>query len=331
MVEMTAPAEVTATRSSGDAASPKRLTGPPVRRRVTSAAVDRGRWAHRAFITPGVLALIVLGLFPLVFIALAAFSESSLGKPFQDWVGTENFAEALTNADVTASLVRNVGYALLVAGLSVVFGVATAVALFRSVRSGSLVRTLLLLPLITPPVVVGILWKLIFNPSGGLLNTVLGGLGLLGAGREPVSVLASPVFALGGVALADVWEWTPLITLLVFAALLGQHPEVTEAALLDGASGWRLFRDITLPAIAGTIAAAFLIRVVLAFKVFDLVYVMTSGGPGTSTTTPSYLIYQAALQQFDVGRAATITLLLAVVVTVVTLPIVAVTRRLHHD
>lgn len=300
---------------------PRRLTHP-------GGTARGGRWAQRAFVTPGVLSLLVLGAYPLVYIALAAFSESSLGKPFQAWVGTANFAEALTNSDVTASLVRNVGYALGVGIASTVLGVATAVALFRAARAGSLVRTLLLLPLITPPVVVGVLWKLIFNPSGGLFNTLLE---LAGYSGGPVTVLASPFFALGGIAVADVWEWTPLIILLVFAALLGQQPDVTEAALLDGAHGWRLFRNITLPAIAGTVAAAFLIRVVLAFKVFDLVYIMTSGGPGTSTTTPSILIYQAALQQFDLGRAATITLLLAVMVTVVTLPIVALTRRLHND
>lgn len=273
------------------------------------------------------LSLVVLGLYPLIFIVLTALSESSLGRPFQDWVGTANIDAALADDDIIASLVRNTAYALLVAGSSVVLGVATAVALYRSARSGALVRTLLLLPMITPPVVVGILWKLIFNPSGGLFNTVLT---FFGHSGDPVSVLASPTLAFLGVAVADVWEWTPLIALLVFAALLGQDPEVTEAAALDGAGGIRLFGHITLPAIAGTIAAAFLIRIVLAFKVFDLVYIMTAGGPGQSTTVPAYLIYQAALQQFDLGRAGTITLLLAVVVTLVTLPIVAITRRLHH-
>jgi len=285
------------------------------------------RRAHRWFVAPGVLALVVLGVYPLVFVLLSSFSESSLGRPFRAWAGTANFAEALAGADVLVALARSVGYALAVSLASLVLGVATAVALHRSVRAGSAVRTLLLLPLITPPVVVGILWKLIFNPSGGLLNTVLTALGHQGA---PVSVLSSADWALAGVALADVWEWTPLITILVFTALLGQDPEVAEAAALDGAHGWRLFGSITLPAVGGTIAAAFLIRTVLAFKVFDLVFLLTAGGPGTSTTTPSYLIYQAALQQFDLGRAATITLLLAVVVTVVTLPIVALTRRLHR-
>jgi multiple sugar transport system permease protein len=294
----------------------------------------RARWrgrdatAHRLFVSPSVLSLIVLGFYPLIFIVLTALSESSLGRPFQEWVGTANLEAALGDDDVVASLLRNTIYAIFVSAASAVLGVATALALFRSARSGAVVRTLLLLPMITPPVVVGILWKLIFNPSGGLFNTVLSFFGYSG---DPVSVLASPTFAFLGIAVADVWEWTPLIALLVFAALLGQDPELTEAAALDGAGGIRLFAQITLPAIAGTIAAAFLIRIVLAFKVFDLVYIMTAGGPGQSTTVPAYLIYQAALQQFDLGRAGTITLLLAVVVTVVTLPVVAITRRLHHD
>ncbi|RUR01730.1 carbohydrate ABC transporter permease [Labedella endophytica] len=274
------------------------------------------------------LALVVLGGYPLVFIVLAAFTESSLGRPFQEFVGTATFETVLADADVTASLVRGVVYAVLVAVASVALGVATAVALWRSVRAGAVIRTLLLLPMITPPVVVGILWKLVFNPSGGLVDTVLGA---VVPGGATFSVLSDPVLAFLGVALADVWEWTPLIVLLVFAALIGQDVEIAEAAALDGAHGFRLFRSITFPAIAATVGAAFLIRLVLAFKVFDLVYILTSGGPGQSTTMPAYIIWQAALQQFDVGRAAAITLLLAVVVTLVTLPVVALTRRLHHD
>jgi len=284
--------------------------------------------AHRLFAAPAVLALVVLGAYPLVFVVLAAFSESKLGAPFRDWVGTANFEKLLADGDATASFLRVVVYALAVAAVSVVIGVAVALALHRSVRSGALVRTLLLLPMITPPVVVAILWKLVYNPAGGLLNTLAG---LFGYRGEPISVLAQPAWAMTGVAIADVWEWTPIITLLVFAALLGQDPELREAAALDGAHGWRLFRSITLPAVAGTIAAAFLVRLVLAFKVFDLVFVLTTGGPGTSTTVPAFLVWQQAIQQFDLGIAATTTLLLAVVVTVVTLPVVALTRRFHRD
>lgn len=129
---------------------------------------------------------------------------------------------------------------------------------------------------------------------------------------------------------ADVWQWTPLVFLLVFAALLGQDGAVVEAARVDGAHGWGLFRSITLPAIAGTIAAAAFIRLVLALKVFDLVFMMTAGGPGQSTSTTSYLIYQAALKEFDVGRAAAITLLLALLVTATTVPVAALAGRLRR-
>ncbi|WDG18879.1 carbohydrate ABC transporter permease [Microbacterium sp. Clip185] len=283
-------------------------------------------WAHRLFVAPSVLALVVLGLYPLLFIAGAAFTDSSLGRPFQEWVGTETIEKVLGDADAVATLGRTLVYALGVSAASLALGVVAALALHGAVRSGSFVRTLLLLPLITPPVIVGTLWKLVYNPGGGLLATVLG---FFGAPRDAIAPLSSTTWALPGIALADVWEWTPLVALLVFTALLAQDAQTLEAARLDGAHGFALFRYITLPAISGVVAAAFFVRLVLAFKVFDLVFMMTSGGPGQATTTTSYLIYQAALREFDLGKAAVITLLLAVLVTVATLPFALVARRLQ--
>jgi multiple sugar transport system permease protein len=306
----------------------------PVPRTVSAVRPRRPHrgtaWAHRLFVAPSVLALLVLGLYPLGFIVAAALTDSSLGKPFQAWAGLETVESVLADGDITASLVRSVLYALAVSAASLVLGVIAALALQSAVRGGSLVRTLLLLPLITPPVIVGTLWKLIYNPGGGLLATVLG---FFGAPRDAIAPLSSTTWALPGIAVADVWEWTPLIALLVFTALLAQDPATIEAARLDGAHGWRLFRWITLPSIGGVVAAAFFIRLVLSFKVFDLVFMMTSGGPGQATTTTSYVIYQAALREFDVGKAAVITLLLAIVVTVVTIPVVLLTRKLqaNHD
>ncbi len=285
-------------------------------------------WAHRALVAPSALAVLVLGAYPLAFLLAASISKSSLGAPFQSWVGTDNFATVLADADVVASLWRTAGYAVAVSVASVFLGVASALALHRSTRSGSLVRTVLLLPLILPPVVVGTLWKLVFNPGGGLLATALGAVGIDASGVAPLS---STTWALPAIGLADVWEWTPLVTLLVFAALLSQDEEVREAAQLDGAHGWTLFRSITLPSVAGVVVAAFLIRLIIALKAFDLVFMMTSGGPGQSSTLTSYVIYQVALKEFDVGRAAAITLVLAVVVTLVTLPVVALTRRVQRD
>ncbi|KNY08147.1 transport protein [Microbacterium sp. GCS4] len=277
----------------------------------------------RGFTAPTILSIVVLGAYPLLFIVAAAFTDSTLGRPFQEWVGTANLETVLADGDVVASFTRTVLYALAVAVASTVLGVAIAVALERATRSGAVVRTLLLLPLITPPVVVGTLWKLVFNPGGGLLATLLPGI--------PLAPLSTTAWALPAIGLADVWQWTPLIVILVYAALLTQDPAVREAAALDGAHGGRLFRHITWPAIAGTVLAAFFIRLVIALKVFDLVVVMTSGGPGQASTTTTYLIQQVALKEFDIGRASAITLVFAVIVTAVTLVVAALARKARHE
>lgn len=299
--------------------SPRPATGP-----VSGHAAR----AHRLFVSPTVLAVIVLGAYPLVFMLAAAFTESSLGRPFAAFTGTDNFEAVLTDGDVVASVIRTTAYALAVSAVSVSLGVAVALALVHATRAGSLVRTILLLPIIMPPVVVGTLWKLVFNPGGGLIDAILR---VFGAAPASFAPLSSTFWALPAVGLADVWQWTPLVTLLVYAALLTQDHSVREAAALDGAHGFGFFRHITWPAIAGTVGAVFLIRLVIALKVFDLVFVMTSGGPGQSTTTTSYLIHQIALKEFDVGRASAVTLLFAVVVTAVTVPIVLITRKAAHD
>lgn len=275
---------------------------------------------------PTILVVVVLALYPLAFSVAAALNDSSLGKPFNGWVGLENVESVLGDGDVIGALIRTTIYALAVTAVSVVAGLAIAVALDRTTRGGSLLRTIFLLPLLTPAVTVAILWKVILSPSGGLLSTVLTDLGFDGSALSPLS---STALALPTIALADVWEWTPLVTILLYAALQAVDWETVEAATLDGAHGRTLLLGVILPTIAGAIAAVALIRLVLAFKVFDLVAVLTAGGPGQSTTTASYLIFQRALQQFDVGQASVITLLLAVVVTLVTLPFVYLMRRAH--
>lgn len=307
---------------------PQSQSSPPVPSHRRGKRAGRQLAYHRAFIAPSVLVLLVLAAYPLLFIITAAFTRSSLGQPFQELVGVENFQEAAASEAIQDSLLLGAGYAVGVALASTALGTLTAVALWRSLKSGAVMRTVLLLPMIVPPVVVGILFSFIFSPSGGLIDTVIR---RFTPGSGTYAILSDTTGAIFGVALADVWEWTPLVVLLVFTALLGQDPQLTEAAQLDGANGFQLFRYVTLPAVGGTIAAAFLIRLILAFKVFDLVYVMTSGGPGSSTQVPGYLIWRSALQNFDVGMAATITLLLAVVVTVITLPVFWITKRLKND
>ena len=201
--------------------------------------------------------------------------------------------------------------------VSVVLGVVVALLLDRAVKGGQILRTLILLPLMTPPITVAVMWQLLLMPKGGWLNSFLMDMALF---SQPVSFLGSPTMAFPFVCLADVWQWTPFIALMTYAALQTLPEDIYEAAKLDGASGPAMFWSITLPMLAPALLAIAVLKLVIAFKVFDLVFVLTGGGPGQATTVSSFYIYRVAIQQFDIGAAAAQTLMFAVVVGLVTIP-----------
>ncbi|MEA2524230.1 MAG: multiple sugar transport system permease protein [Thermomicrobiales bacterium] len=287
------------------------------RRRVWSS---RGI-APRLLVLPAVVGLLAFAIYPFVYLLFLSASKSLLGKTFQEWVGFDNYRNALNDEVFTNALVRSVIFAIPISLIQIVLGLGIALLLYGSIRGGHLIRTLILLPLMTPPIMVAIAWRLILNPTGGLLNTVLDGLGLI---DKPISILGSSRWAFPAIGLADTWQWTPFVVLLAFAALLTQPEDIREAALVDGATSWTVFWTVTLPLILPGLAAILLIRMIMAFKVFDLVYVMTGGGPGFDTTIGTFEIYRVALQQFNVGYAAAQTILFGLLVGLVTLPFVLI-------
>lgn len=284
-------------------------------RRLASRTTRLGPWALAA---PTVLSVLVFAVYPLVYLVLLALSESNLGQPFRAWVGMQNITDALGDALVRDSLVHGAVFAVATTVLSVLLGVAIALLLDSSVRDGRVLRTLLLLPLMTPPITVAVAWRLLFEPSGPL-NGVLEGIGIA---SEPVAFLATSPWAMGALIVADVWQWTPLVVLLVFAALRGVPEDVYEAARVDGASGREILTAITLPMVLPAIVAVGLLKLILSFKLFDLVYMLTAGGPGFDTTTSAYDIYRTALESFDIGSAAAKTLIFVVFVSLVVMPVV---------
>ncbi len=276
-------------------------------------------------VAPMVAGLVVFALYPLIYLIALSGSESMLGKTFQAWVGFGNFQQALADRVFTDSLVRSVLFAVPVSLVELVLGVGIALLLVGFVRAGGPLRTLILLPLMTPPIVVATAWKLIFNPTGGLLNGVLLDLGLI---DKPVSYLGQSPWAFIAIAVADAWQWMPFVALLAFAALLSLPAETNEAALVDGASGWRAFWSVTLPMAGPALAAIFLLKVIIAFKTFDLVYALTFGGPGFDTNMGTFQIFRVAFREFDVGAGAAQTLLFGVLVGVATLPVVVLRDKL---
>jgi multiple sugar transport system permease protein len=282
------------------------------------------RWARLLWIAPLVASLTVTTVYPGLFLLALAVSDSRLGKPFRAFSGLKNLAASASDPLFLSALVRSAVYAVASSLVQLALGLAIALLLSALVKSGRFLMSFILLPLMTPPVMVGIAWKLILAPAGGLLNGVLMAIGLT---DQPISFLGTDVLAWASVGVADVWQWTPFIAILCFAAIASLPGDVWEAAALDGATRWQTFRRITLPLLAPQLAAIFLLRLVIAFKIFDLIYVLTFGGPGFATTTATFAIWRRALEQFDVGRAAAETLIFSLVVGVVTLPAVWFAKR----
>jgi multiple sugar transport system permease protein len=262
---------------------------------------------------PLIFAVLFSAAYPAAYLALTSISKSTMGKPFISWVGLNNFVSAL-QGDFAWSLTRTALFAI-------------AVLLNSKMRFRSLGRTLLLLPLMSPPVMVGIAWRVMLHPTGGFVSRTLGQFAWL---HTPSSFLGEMPWAILSIAAADTWQWTPFIVILVYAALQTLPAEFEEAARIDGAGYPRILFAVQLPLLAPALIAIYLLKLILSFKTFDLVYVLTSGGPGVETSLSSYKIWQTLFQDFNLGMASAQTLLLCLIVTLITLPVTWWHRRIQR-
>ncbi|MGM1030321.1 MAG: carbohydrate ABC transporter permease [Actinomycetota bacterium] len=275
-------------------------------------------------LAPALLAVAVVALYPLAYTFAVSVTQSSLGQPFQEFVGGANFATILSEGASLDTALRSLAFALPSAALAVVLGAIVALAMNGMQRTGRLARALILLPLMTPPVMAAVIWRLMMAPTGGLLNNILRSTDVV---TEPVLFLGTTPAAMMSLIVVDVWQWMPFCVLLVYAGLQALPSDVYEAAQVDGASPARTLWSITLPLLMPTLITVLLLKVIVSFKVFDLVFIMTSGGPGLDTTVASYDIYKSALQQFNLGAAGAQTIVFLVLVTVVVLPLAALRDR----
>lgn len=262
-------------------------------------------------------------VYPLVYLIGLSVSRSTLANTFQRYEGWGNFDWMLTGTDFTLSVFTTVFFAVSVSVLQLILGLLIAYLLFSSVRNGKIMRAIILLPLMTPPVMVGIAWKLLLSPTGWI-NSLLLRAELI---AQPISILGDERFAFPSIMLADTWQWTPFIVILVYAKLQSLPVDVFEAAAIDGANSRTTFFKLMLPMLAPALLSILLIRMIMAFKTFDLVFVLTQGGPGGITDMSTYVIWRTALQEFDLGLAAAQTLYFAIVISIVTLPIVILNNK----
>jgi len=276
---------------------------------VTPASAE-GREARLAwtFAAPAVATILLVALFPLLWtfwesVHLHDLRMPWLGRPF---IGVDNYLQAMRDARFREALMHTLLFAVVTVTLEVLLGCLLALAMNRAFRGRAVVRAAVLVPWAIPTVVSALLWRFIFEGRAGIANALLVDLGLV---REGPVWFIHPDLAWVPVIFADVWKTTPFVALLLLAGLQNIDASLYEAARIDGASAWRQFRHVTLPLLKPAILVALIFRTLDAFRVFDLIYVMTGGGPGTSTEPIALYSFNALLQNLRFGYGSALSII----------------------
>jgi multiple sugar transport system permease protein len=268
----------------------------------------------RIMVGPAVAVLFLMTIGPLLFSLVVSFTNLQFSAPQpMRWVGIDNYVTLLfKDSRFLTAMVRTLSFVLAGVVIQSLLGYFIASLLLHVHRFRALVLGPILIPSVISSVVAGWQGRMIFNASYGPLNDLLARIGIKGP-----AWLAFPQTALLSVLLTDTWQWTPFLALVILAALQSQPQELIEAARLDGAHGWSLFRRITLPLILPVAGIGILLRGVDLFKTFDLVYILTQGGPGNSSETLTFLTYLQGFKFFNPSYASAMSFIQLIVITIV--------------
>jgi multiple sugar transport system permease protein len=275
------------------------------------------------FTTPAAVVVFVLMIFPVlytVYMSLHSWFASSLTSP--EFVGLANFKRAfLEDERFRNALWLTLYFTVLATALQVTLGVALALLLNRPFRGKGFFRSIFLLPMVATPVAIALVWMMMYNPTLGVMNYLVG---LIRLG--PFKWVSDASLVIPALAVVDTWEWTPLITLITLAGLATLPLEPYESALIDGASPAQMFWRITLPLLRPTIMVALLFRAIDCLKTFDIIYVMTAGGPGFASETLNVYTFQVGLFYFHIGYACSLLVILFALVLGVSLILIKARR-----
>jgi len=282
---------------------------PPARRHLSDMQI------MRLFIMPTIILLIVMNIFPLIYSLFLSFTNYSvIADKAPEWVGIANYQHILTDERFWTNFATTGRYALVSVLLQTVIGFSLAMLLRNKFRASGLITTLILVPMMLSPIVVAVFWKLIFNPSVGILNYLIGFTDI----NTAPEWLGRTDLALWAIVIVDVWMWSPFVMLLCLAGLSAIPEYLYEAAAIDRASAWFQFRRITLPQVMPLLLIAVLFRTIEAFKQFDLVMGLTGGGPGDVTETVSIRLYKLAFQgQYDTGTSSALAYIVLIIIIAV--------------
>ena len=262
------------------------------------------------FLLPAVFWMLTFTIYPLLRSLWFSFLNYRLGRQ-PEFVGLDKFVKAFDDYKVTNSVKITVIYVLTAVTVEIILGMLLALLFNQKIRGQRYFRTLLTLPLFATPIAIGFLAITIFHEESGPLNS------FLGLVNVNIPWLSNPNWALISVLMLEVWQWTPFCFLIFLAALQALPKDIYEAASMDYASQWQIFKRLTLPLLQPIIILVFLLRLIEAVKVFDLPFVLTKGGPGTATQVYSMYVYRTGLKFFDLGYASALAYLMLIVLMII--------------
>lgn len=274
-------------------------------------------------IGPGLVVAIGFAVVVAGFAAWVVTHQFDLSQSVHPFIGLTYFRQILQDSELRSTLLVTVEYVGIALICETVLGVAIALLIYYGVTATRLVRALLLVPMVATPFVVGMVWRMIYDPEGGLLDGLFRELGI----AVRWAFLSSPHTALAAVLVMEIWHWTPFVILIVLSGLEGVPRDLLEAVGVDGASTWQSIRHVVLPVLRPTIGIAMLLRAIGLTQAFTELYNMTNGGPGTSTMTFNIYDYQQGFQLFHIGYGTAVGVLYAIVIMATMTPVAS--RVLH--
>lgn len=270
----------------------------------------RNRRDFASFMMPALIVLIMVLAVPLAYDIIVSFFDKSLKHPgLGNFIGLKNYINDLHNDEFTGSVVTTWIFTIGVVSIEFLLGLLIALGLNALGKGKNLIFTIIIIPMMITPVAVGLTWRLILHPQLGIINYLLSFLGI-----PKIAWLGDSKLALPTVMFVDIWQNIPYMVLVLMAGLVTLPREPFEAASIDGASRTQSFFRLTIPMMMPTFSVVILLRAIMSFKTYDLIYVMTRGGPGTVTQVISYTIYNQAYRYLNTGTAASMSIYLVLMI-----------------
>jgi multiple sugar transport system permease protein len=275
----------------------------------------RGKYAKFIMLSPAILVLLATTTYPLLYALVISLRNWQLTKSQEptDWVGLDNYTQAFTDSGFTNSLQVTFLFTILSVSLSLGIGLAIALLVQKKSLVNTIIKTLLIFPFAVSPTLKGFSWKFMLNSEYGLYDHLVK---TVFPPARDIIWLNDTFWAMFSLAMSETWGWAPLIALMFVGALGTISPEITEAARLDGANNVSLFFYVTLPLLRPVILIALLLKTIFSLKMFDQVVTMTGGGPGRSTQTFNYFIYQVGFRNLDMGYASALAIMLVIFLSI---------------